>query len=231
MDHTQTSNPQGERIQLRREVARLNTENQKQSDEINALKTEAESYQNELMCLKREVQSLERQALQQNLAGEIGKQVRFRYLERHRQRMGRGIGSLGHERIRCGDRAAHRGRPVVDALLCLTGFRTDREVFEDLYGVSPEHMLKMKDIPNVVEIAGFHASLQSEGRMTEDFKALFKRFCGVARSYASPTHLREAFREGREDKILQQLQAELQDCYDKIVATNPRGQQQKSSSQ
>lgn len=230
MDPQKPSNPQGERILLRGEVRRLRTENEQQSDEINALKSEAKSYKNQLERLRNQV-------LQETLAKEIGEQVRFRYLERHRQRMlrdsemGRGIGKLGYDRIRCGDRAAHRGRPVVDALLCLDGLRTDREVYEDLYGEIPEHMLKIKDIPNIVEIAGFHASLQSEGRMTKDFKALFERFSKATKTYASPMELKQAFSEGSPDKILQQLQTELQDRYDKIVAANPRGQQQNSSSQ
>ena len=227
MDHTQTSNPQGERIQLQREVERLKTEIQLQRDEIRALKSEARSYQDELLSLNDKIQSLEEQSFQENQTGDIGKQVRLRYLERHRQRMGRGIGKLSSERIRSGDRAAHRGRPVVDALLCLNGLMTDPEVYKNLYGVLPEHMLKLKDVPDIVEIASFHASLQSEGRMTTDFKAPFERFCNVARSYASPVELRAGFSGNR---TLQQLQAELQDRYDKIVAANPRGQQQSSSS-
>ena len=77
------------------------------------------------------LQSLEEQALQDTSAGNIGKEVRLRYLERHRQRMGRGIVKLGYER---GDRAVHRGRPVVDALLWLTGLITDRKIYPDLYG-------------------------------------------------------------------------------------------------
>ena len=92
-------------------------------------------------------------------AGNIGKEVRLRYLERYRQRTGKGIGELGYERIKCGDRAAHRGRPVVDALLWLTGLITDREVYPDLYGVIPETVKKWKEVPEVIEITGFYASL------------------------------------------------------------------------
>ena len=227
MDHVQTSNPQGELIQLQREVEKLKSEIQLQRDEIRALKVEARSYQDELRSLNGKNQSQEQRVLQETLAKEIGEQVRLRYLEQHRQRIGRGIGKLSFERIRSGDRAAHRGRPVVDALLCLNGFMTDAEVYKDLYGVLPEHMLRLKDVPEVVEISGFHASLQSERRMTKDFKAVFERFSKVARSYASPMELRAGFGG---DRTLQQLQAELQDRYDKIVAANPRGQQQSSSS-
>ena len=228
MDHTQTSNPQGERIQLQREVERLKSEIQLQRDEIRALKIEARSYQDELIILNNKVQTVEQQALQKTLAEEIGEQVRLRYLELYRQRIGMGIGKLSHERIRSGDRAAHRGRPVIDALLCVNRLITDTEVYKNLYGVTPEHMLSLKVVPEIIDIAGFHASLQSEGRMTKDFKAVFERFCDVARSYASPMELRAEFSG---NQTLQQLQAELQDRYDKIVAANPRGQQRSSSSQ
>lgn len=116
---------------MRREIEKLETEKQLQQDEIRALKAEARSYQDELRSLNGKVQNLEKQALLETPARNIGKEVRLRYLERHRQRMGRGIGKLGYERIKCGDRAAHRGRPVVDALICLTGLITDREVYPD----------------------------------------------------------------------------------------------------
>ena len=223
--------PHGERAQLRREVEKLKMELQLQSDEIKALKTEARSYQDELRLLQSKVQTIEQQAQQESLAGDIGKQVRLRYLEQHRYRMSRGIGKVGQERIKAGDRAAHRGRPVIDALLCLTGVMTDPKVYEDLYGVTPEQMLHLKDVPDIVEIASFHASLQSEGKMTNDFKTLFKRLSERARTYASPMELKEAFSEEGMDKILQQLQAQLQDCFDKIVAASLRRQQRSSSSQ
>ena len=140
--------------------------------------------------------------------------------------MGKRIGMLGYERIKCGDRAAHRGRPVVDALLCLTGLISDCEVYPDLYGVTPETMKQWKDIPEMIEITGFRASLQSEGRLTSDFQVLFERLLEVAKTYFSSMELRAAYRENR---TLQQLQDELQNCYDKIVAANPRGRQDSSS--
>jgi hypothetical protein len=62
----------------------------------------------------------------------VGREVRLRYLEHHRQRMGRAIGKQGYERIKDGDRAVHRGRPMVDALLCLTGLMSDHETYRDL---------------------------------------------------------------------------------------------------
>ena len=247
--------PHGERNQLREEVEKLKLEMQLQRNEIKSLKSEARSYQDELRQLQSgvatmkkealqarsyqdeleklqlEVPITEEQALQETLAAEIGKQVRLRYLEQHRYRMKRGIGKVGHERIKCGDRAAHRGRPVIDALICLTGLMTDPKVYEDLYGVTPEQMLFLKDVPEVIEIASFHASLQSEGWMTKDFKAVFDRFCVVAKRSLTPMQLREAFKEGCKDKSLHQLQAELQDRYDKIIAAHPRGQPRSSSSQ
>lgn len=211
---------------MKREIDKLQTEKLLQGDEIRALKTEAQSYQDELKLLNSKVKSLEAQALQETLAGDIGKQVRLRYLERHRQRMGKGIGHLGYDRIKRGDRAAHRGRPVVDAMLCLTGVMTDREVYKNLYGVDPEIMRECKDVPEVVEITSFRASLQSEGRLTTEFQVLFERLIKKATTYASPMQLRTAFSE---DRAVQQLQVDLQYCYDKIVAANPRGQQNSPS--
>ena len=234
--------PHGERAELRKEVEKLKLEIQLQSDEIKGLKAEARSYQEELRRLQSEVQTYQeesrrlqsevqttgQQALQETLAGDIGKQVRLRYLEQHRYRMNRGIGKVGLERIKAGDRAAHRGRPVIDALLCLTRVMTDPKVYEDLYGVTPVQMVYLKDVAEVVEIASFHASLQSEDRMTYEFKAVFKRLCDMARSYASPADLRAGFCT---NGTLQQLQAELQDRYDRIVAAHPRGQQRSPPSQ
>ena len=226
MDPRKDVDLQDELAQMRREIEKLETEKLLQGDEIRALKAEARSYQDELRSLNGKVQSLEEQALQETLAGNIGKEVRLRYLERHRQRMRRGIDKLGYERIKRGDRAAHRGRPVVDALLCLTGIITDREVYPNLYGVSPETLNKWKDVAEMVQVTGFRASLQSEGTLTTDFQVPFERLLEVVKTYLSSTELRAAFRE---NKTLQQLHDELQNSYDKIVAANPRGRQDSSS--
>ena len=226
MDPRNESDLRDELAQLRGEIEKLETEKLLQRDEILALKAEARSYQDELSSLNGRVQSLEEQALQETPATNIGKEVRLRYLERHRQRMGTGIGKLGYDRIKCGDRAAHRGRPVVDALLCLTGLVKDRGVYLDLYGVDPETMKQWKDIPEMIEVTSFRASLQSEGRLTKDFQVLFERLLEVAKTFSSSIELRAAFRD---NKGLQQLQDGLQNCYDKIVAANPRGRQDPSS--
>ncbi len=226
MNPKNDSELQDELVQMRGMIEKLETEKLLQGDEIRALKAEANPYQDELRLLNGKVQSQEQQALQETLAMNIGKEVRLRYLERHRQRMGRGIGKLGYERIKCGDRAAHRGRPVVDALLCLTGLITDRGVYPDLYGVDPETIKQWKDIPEMIEVTSFRASLQSEGRLTRDFQLLFERLLEVAKTYFSSTELKAAFRE---DKTLQQLQDELQNRYYRIVAANPRGRQDPSS--
>ena len=225
MDLLNECNLRNELAQMRGEIERLETEKLLQRDEIRALKAEARSYQDELSSLNGRVQSLEEQALQETPATNIGKEVRLRYLERHRQRMGRGIGKLGYDRIKCGDRAAHRGRPVVDALLCLTGLITDRGVYLDLYGVDAETMKHWKDVPEMVEITSFRASLQSEGRLTGDFQVLFERLLEVAKTYSSSMDLRAGFRD---NKTLQQLQDDMQICYDKIVAANPRVRQDPS---
>ena len=226
MDTQNESDLRNELAQMRREIEKLETEKLLERDEVRALKAEVRSYQDELRSLNGRVQSLEEQVLQETPATNIGKEVRLRYLERHRQRMGRGIGKLGYDRIKCGDRAAHRGRPVVDALLCLTNQITDRGVYPDLYGVDPETVKNWKDVPEMVEITSFRASLQSEGRLTKDFQVLFERLLEVAKSFSSSMELRVGFRA---NKTLQHLQGELQDCYDKLVAANLRGRQDPSS--
>ena len=59
-----------------------------------------------------------------------------------------------------------------------------------------------------------------------DFQVPFKRFLKVAKTYLSSMELRVVFRDNR---TLQQLQGELQNCFDKIIAANPRGRQDSSS--
>lgn len=208
---------------------RAENENLLQGDEIRALKAEVRSYQEELRSLDNKVQSQEKQALQEAPARNIGNEVRLRYLERHRQRMGQRMErriAIDYERIKRGDRAAHRGRPVVDALLCLTGSFKDRGVYQDLYGVNPETIRQWKDVPQMIEISGFRASLQSEERLTSDFQVTFERLLEVAKTYSSPKDLGAGFEE---NKTLQQLLVGLQNCYDETVATNARVRQASSS--
>ena len=120
--------------------------------------------------------------------------------------MGRNIGKLGYDRIKRGHRTAYRERPVVDALFCLTNLIPDRGVYVDLYGMAPNNINYWKDVPEMIEITSFRASLQSEGRLTKDFQVLFERLLEVAGTVCSPMELRAAFRD---NKTLQQLQDEL----------------------
>jgi hypothetical protein len=95
----------------------------------------------------------------------------------------------------------------------------DHEAYKDLYGVTPGEMQEKMDVSEMVEVTGFRAALQSEGRMTEHFQGLFEQLLEVAGRYESPTELKRGFNE---DKVLQQCHDGLQDCYDKIVAENRR---------
>jgi DNA repair exonuclease SbcCD ATPase subunit len=61
-------------------------------DDISSLKAEARSYCEEVSSLNRRLQTLESQALQDSPALIVGREVRLRYLERHRQHIGRAIG-------------------------------------------------------------------------------------------------------------------------------------------
>ena len=217
MNSQEESDLRDELALTKKKVEKLESEKLFQGDEIRALKVEVRSYQEELRSLNGKVHSLESQAIQEAPFKTIGQEVRLRYLENHRRRIGRKIGNLGTERIKCGDRAAHRGRPVVDALLCLTGVITDREVYRDLYGVDAEIVKKCMDVPEVIEVAGFRASLQSDGKLTPDFRVNFERLLTLAKTYRSPTELRAAFRE---NQTMRQLHDALQNSYDKIVANS-----------
>ena len=107
---------------------------------------------------------------------DVGISVRVRFLEKHRQRMdpSRWITTVGVERVKKGDREAHRGRPVVDALVTDTVAGL-KNVYEDLYGVSPEWMQEHSEDKEIEEIVGFRASLITEGELSDDFEATFKR--------------------------------------------------------
>ena len=211
---SQDTRPRPDRV-----ISHLDIDNLTQRDEICALKAAARSYEEEISSLHRKIQDMEAKASQDRLMANVGREVRLRYLERHRLRIGRSIGKLGHDRIKCGDRAAHRGRPVVDAVLCLTGSFRDHGAYMDLYGVDPAAAKEMMDVPEMVEVIGFRASLQSEGRLTKVFQDLFERLLEIAASYPSPSKLQTAFKE---DKVLQQCHHNLQDCYDQIVCVVPR---------
>ena len=67
-------------------------------------------------------------------------------------------------------------------------------------------MRQWKDVPEMIEITGFRASLQSEGTLTRGFQVPFERLLEVTKIYFSSTELRAA---SRENKTLQQLQDEL----------------------
>lgn len=136
-------------------VEQLEMDKLLQRDEICALKAQARSYQSEISLLSRRVQEMEAQARQDAPVTNVGRQVRLRYLELHRQRMGRPREEVDYDRIKCGNRAAHRGRPVVDALLCLTDSVHYDEVYIDLYGITPLVMKEMMDVPEVVEVSDF----------------------------------------------------------------------------
>ncbi|KAI4210915.1 MAG: hypothetical protein LQ351_006234 [Letrouitia transgressa] len=227
MDGSKGDDIQNELVQMKKKIERLEMERLLQKDEIQALKAENRSYLDKMELLSNKIEILEVQPSQETAAGVIGEEVRLRYLEKHRQRMGKNVGQFGVERIKCGDRAAHRGRPVVDALLCLAGLIQDHEVYQDLYGLSPKTMKRWKDVLEIVEITGFRASLQSEGKLTTDFQGRFERMLQIAKVYSSSTELEQAFQE---NKILQQLQHELQNIYDNIVAASRRRRNQRQSS-
>ncbi len=104
--------------------------------------------------------------------------------------MGKSIGKVGYDHIKSGDRAAHRGRPFVDAWLYQTRQMSDQNVYKDLYRITPGEMWQWRDIPEVVEISRFHASLQSEYKLSNRFRALFDQFSKLLRRIT----LRQSFK-------------------------------------
>jgi hypothetical protein len=187
-------------------------------DEIRYLKADQLAKDRELDTARQQLQILQLKALQEAPAAQIGSEVRMRYVESHRRRMGLPPSNGGKDAKKSGDRAAHRGRPLVDAWLYGTGQRKDAVVYKDLYGISFALLANWKDIPEVVEVCGFHASLKSDGTMTEKFKALFNELFDAAAAYSSGEKLAAAFKQG---KILLSKYSELQNCYDAIIAANP----------
>ncbi|CAM6101691.1 unnamed protein product [Calypogeia fissa] len=180
-----------ELVQLRNEIDNLEGERLVQQENIEKLEAER-------LLQQEEIRELKVEAMEETPARNIGREVRLRYLENHRKyRMGRRIGILGHDRIKCGDRAAHRGRPIVDALLCLSGDITDREVYPDLYGVGPEIIKQWKDVPGIIDVTGFRASLMSEKKLTNEFQTHFQNLLNIATTYLSPTELTAAFGENK----------------------------------
>jgi hypothetical protein len=203
--------------QMTAEVERLKMDKTLQRDEICSLRAEARSLQHEISTLNRQIRDIKAEVLQDAPATNVGREVRLRFLELHRRRMGKGRRKFDEARIKCGNRAAHRGRPVVDALLCLTGLMDDDQVYTDLYGVTPRTAQKMMHIPEMIEVMGFHASLKADGKLTPEFRSLFERLLTSASMFSCPMELRTAFKE---DKTLQSCHSALQDCFDRIVAAS-----------
>jgi hypothetical protein len=203
--------------QMTAEVERLKMDKTLQRDEICSLRAEARSLQHEISTLNRQIRDIKAEVLQDVPATNVGREVRLRFLELHRRRMGKGRRKFDEARIKCGNRAAHRGRPVVDALLCLTGLMDDDQVYIDLYGVTPRTAQKMMHVPEMIEGMGFHASLKADGKLTPEFRSLFERLLTSASMFSCPMELRTAFKE---DKALQNCHSALQDCFDRIVAAS-----------
>jgi hypothetical protein len=204
--------------------ARANTQDRVQ---IAALEAEAQRHQSRVRALEAEANKHRKQLQEAAPFVAVGREVRLRYLEVHYQRrMGRQTGTDGDQRIKAGDRAAHRGRPVADAALCANAGSIGggelghlKEVYNDLYGITPEEMARMVGVSEVVAAVGFHASLQSEGRKTDEFQRWFKKLMGMVRQ-VKVRQLGQAFKK---DMALIQAHDGLQDCYDKIVAAERLG--------
>ena len=179
-----------------------------------------------------ELQKLQGQASQEEAIKAIGREVRLRFLENHRRcHLNRRRDAQSNERMKAGNRAAHRGRPVPDAYLCVTG-AVEPDVYEDLYGVSPEDMAprdakgKHKgkgwcEVPDMADLVGFRGSLCSEGKLSSDFKDEFKALLRAAHLYDTPAALKNGFQRG--DRELTHPQERMTRIFDDVVSKQEFG--------
>jgi len=160
----------------------------------------------------------------------------MRHLDRYRCQQ---MGLKGHGDIQIGNRAAHRGRALADAILYQTGKRADTDVFEDIYGVDPFYLLKLKHIEDFVTACGFHGSLKYEKLMKSGFENAFTEFLDEVKQAGSPEKVEAGFKKG--SSLLSLHYASLEYIYDKtrndkpastlVTAPNSPGQQAASYQQ
>lgn len=198
------------------------------SRDLRAAKAE-DSLADEVPKLDLKISELQAAAEEEHEIKKAGHEVRLRFLENHRRyNMNRKPPTDTVDRIKAGNRAAHRGRPVADALLCVHGDFRDAAVYKDLYGVPPEDMAPRDirgkhrgkgwcEIQDMVTVTSFRASLKSEKALTRDFEDLFNKILEETTRYDTADALGRALKE---DKRLNVLQDKLHECFDKTVEKN-----------
>src|SRR5438045_6405585 len=122
-------------------IAALELEAECLRDELQSLKADARSKECELNAARDIIRALQQKGLLKEQAARIGKEIRMRFLEKHRLRMNLKVTAIGHGHIKTGHRAAHRGRPLVDALLYQAGERNDVNVYSELYSFARSYLL------------------------------------------------------------------------------------------
>lgn len=175
------------------------------NDEIRSLRNHCQSYENEMKASGSQSQ------LSKTRLEEIGIQVRMRFLDHYQKT--RKKGRMPRDIIKEGDRAAHRGRPLEDLSLYEIKRRSDVETYRDLYGIPIEKLIEWANIQEVVDICGFHGSLQSSNSMTQEFKALFSNICDIGEMCGTAVHFQRAFKN---DGHLKSNYDKLQMCFDDI---------------
>ena len=220
---------------LRGEIANLRTANNVLHDDLR----HRNSAEDTLARQEVELAKLHGTATQEEPIKAIGREVRLRFLESHKHRnsfrsynhrRSKSEQQLSEDRMKAGNRAAHRGRPIPDAYLCVTG-EMDAEVYIDLYGVDPEDMAPKDssgaypgkgwaEVPELVELTGFRASLRGEGKLSEDFKWDFRGLVKLAEKYNGTEQLRRAFVR---EKGLKEAHNKLTNYFDDTVSQNQPG--------
>ncbi|PVH92900.1 hypothetical protein DM02DRAFT_259815 [Periconia macrospinosa] len=214
---------------LLQQFAALKLDNQNVRDEMRSVKADARSKEDTIRDLEQQIQSLKTdlkskddilRALEQKVplevqAAKIGKDVRMRYLEEHRRRMG--SKNIQHGRFKAGNHAAHRGRALVDALLYQSGERHDVNIYADLYGVEPKFVLQFQDIHEIITVCGFHGTLKSDGQMQSKFEDTFKGLVDYVKKADNAEKVKAEFKGS---SLLSRKHQALEACFDEIIAAD-----------
>lgn len=201
---------------LRDEVRSLKADKISKEDTINLLEQRIRYLEIDIRSKEESLNVLKQKYPSTEQAVRIGKEVRMRYLEDHRRRMGLKNVQLGL--IKAGNRAAHRGRPLVDALLYESGERHDINVYADLYGVEPKFILMFQDVDEIITACGFHGTLKSDGQMQPKFEVAFR---GILEDVKNRDDLEVVKVEFEGSSLLSRKYHALEACFDEIISANP----------
>jgi hypothetical protein len=155
---------------------------------------------------------------------DIGRDIRMRFLTKVKK--GNQQGPEREEIIHAGSRAAHRGRPIADAILCVFGYFNDKGTYRALYGIDPEDMIPRSMTPyklgkgychveQMVTITSYRASLAGDNMVTLEFARLFDGLMKEVKEYDSIEELSRAFEK---NPTVRMLENRITYCFDAVIA-------------